>query len=167
MPGWYDIMSFDTLNRTDDETGILRSRQVIHGLINDQIAAGIPARRIILGGFSQGGAMSLFSGLTFKERLAGVFGLSCYQLMPSKFEGLHKEAGSHKPLVFMGHGTADPLVKVEWGRMTAEGLRKVGIDVNWNEYAGLPHSADPAEIDQLERWVEARLGESEGSASSG
>lgn len=135
----------------------MRSRQYLHGLINEQIKAGIPAQRIILGGFSQGGAMSLFSGLTFTERLAGVFGLSCYQLMPGKFAELSKETGNHKPPVFMGHGTADPTVKFEWGKMTAEGLKKAGFDVDWNEYPGLPHSADPREIDALEKWVIQKL----------
>lgn len=157
MPGWYDIKSFDTLNRSDDEPGILRSRAHIHDLINQQIQDGIPARRIILGGFSQGGAVSLFSGLTFTERLGGVFGLSCYQLLDSKFNILREETGNNKPPVFMGHGQDDPLVRCDWGRQTAKGLRDRGFEVVFNEYPGLPHSAAPEEIDQLEAWVAARL----------
>lgn len=105
--------------------------------------------------------MSLFSGLTFPEKLAGVFGLSCYQLMPAKFESLHAETGGHKPLVFMGHGTADPTVKYDWGKLTAELLRKQGFNINWNEYPRMGHSVVPEEIDELEKWVQARLADGE------
>ena len=162
MPGWYDILSFDTLNRSDDEAGILRTRNYLHSLINQQVADGISPSRIILGGFSQGGAVSIFSGPTFRERLAGVFGLSCYQLLPEKFDSLMAETGTEgkirqRPPLFMGHGQEDPLVKIDWGRQTAEGLRKKGFDVEWHEYPGLPHSADPKEIDELEAWVTKRL----------
>ena len=159
-------INFDSLNRTDDEPGIMKSRQFLHGLINEQITAGIPAQRIILGGFSQGGVMSLFSGLTFTDRLAGVFGLSCYQVMAQKFKQLHEETGSHKPLVFMGHGEEDPLVRFEWGKMAMEALRSAGFDVNWNTYPDLPHSAAPEEIDALEKWVEARLADGRGPTTA-
>jgi len=135
----------------------------LHSLINEQIKAGIPSQRIILGGFSQGGAMSIFAGLTFKERLAGVFGLSCYQLMDKKFDSIHEESGSQKPPVFMGHGKQDPVVKFDWGQMTAEGLKRRGFKVDWHTYNGVPHSVAPEEIDELERWVTARLKENEGS----
>jgi len=113
--------------------------------------------------------MSLFSGLTFPgSRLAGVFGLSCYQLAPTRFDALRAEeqgdANRDVP-VWMGHGDQDPTVKVEWGRETAEGLRKRGWDVTYREYKGLTHSASLEEIDELEEWVTARL--AEGKTSSG
>lgn len=158
MPGWYDIANFDSLgSRTEDEAGILRSRTQIHSIVQNQIQNGIPASKIILGGFSQGGAMSLFSGLTFTEKLAGVFGLSCYQLIDRRFDELRAGSGDHKPPVFMGHGTEDPLVKFDWGKRTYEGLKQKGFDVVFNAYPGLDHGADPREIDELEKWVEARL----------
>lgn len=121
----------------------------------------IPASRIILGGFSQGGAMSLFSGLTYPtHRLAGVFGLSCYQLAPTRFDALRAEekgdANRDVP-VWMGHGDRDPTVKVEWGRLTAKGLKERGWNVTYREYPGLTHSASLEEIDELEKWVTARL----------
>ena len=131
-------------------------------MINQQIADGIPAQRIILGGFSQGGAMAVFSGPTFRERLAGVFGLSCYQLLPNKFDSLMAETGTeatikNRPPIFMGHGEADPLVKAEWGKQTADGLKGKGFDVEFHTYPGLQHGADPKEIDALEAWVLKRL----------
>lgn len=106
--------------------------------------------------------MALFSGPTFRARLAGVFGLSCYQLMPDNFTKMLAETGTEttiqsRPPVFMGHGEADPLVRFEWGLRTAEGLRERGFDVEWHAYPGLQHGADPAEIDALEAWVLGRL----------
>jgi len=131
-------------------------------LIQKEIQAGVPAQRIVLGGFSQGGAMSIFSGLTFQHRLAGVFGLSCYQLIEKKFDDLRQETGNQNQKVFMGHGTDDTVVRVQWGRQTAEGLKKKGItDLEWHEYEDLPHSVDPKEVDELERWVTERLKENE------
>lgn len=131
---------------------------MLGAIIDAELSSGIPSSRIILGGFSQGGAMSLFTGLTQPHRLAGVFGLSCYQLAPAAFDSLSAAAPQAKDTpVWMGHGDADPLVRVEWGRATAQGLRERGWDVKWTEYPGVQHSADPEELAQLERWVETRL----------
>jgi predicted esterase len=116
---------FSGLNQAHDEPGILRSRITITKLITDEIAAGIPSSRIVLGGFSQGGAMSLFIGATIPHKLAGVFGLSSYLLMGNKIKELAEEAkGINRDTpFFMGHGDADPLVRYEWGVKTAEALR--------------------------------------------
>jgi len=71
MPGWYDIADFgDLANRSDDEAGILRSQKVFHTLIEDEIKSGIPTERIVLGGFSQGGAMSLMAGITSPTKVS-------------------------------------------------------------------------------------------------
>ena len=102
----------------------MRSRNTIMKLITDEIASGIPSSRIVLGGFSQGGALSLFIGATIPHKLAGVFGLSSYLLMGNKIKELAEEAkGINRDTpFFMGHGDADPLVKYEWGVKTAEVL---------------------------------------------
>lgn len=77
-------MSLSDISQSEDETGILRTQSYVHSLIAAEIAKGIPSERIILGGFSQGGAMSILSGLTAPTRLGGVFGLSCYLLLRGK-----------------------------------------------------------------------------------
>lgn len=171
MSGWYDITSFDSINRSEDEVGILRSRDFLHSLIDEEIKKGVPSRRIILGGFSQGGAMSVFSGLTHPsaKKLGGIFGLSCYQLAPGKFDALREEDkalmqrkgedGGALPKVFMGHGEADPLVKFDWGKRTMEGLKQRGFQVEWHSYPGVGHTAAMDEIDDLEKWVTQRLDE--------
>ncbi|KAI9838919.1 MAG: hypothetical protein M1819_004127 [Sarea resinae] len=158
MPGWYDIASFDDIAQKMDEPGILRSQSYFHSLIQSEIDKGISSHRIILGGFSQGGAMSLFAGVTSPHKLGGIVGLSSYLLLQGKIRDMVPEDNPNKETkIFMGHGDADTVVKVEWGRATAGTLRAWGWDVDFREYPGLPHSADPEEIDHVEAYIKARL----------
>lgn len=159
MPGWYDVTDFgDLTNRSEDEQGILRSQKVFHNLIADEINNGIPSERIVLGGFSQGGAMSLMAGITCPTKLGGIFGLSCYLLLQGKVKDMvPADQPNQKTPILMGHGDADPLVKYQWGRATAEKLTEWGYDVDFKTYRGLPHAAAPEEIDDLERYLKQRL----------
>lgn len=135
MPGWYDITNFDSINRSEDEPGIARSAAYIHSLIDDEIAKGIPSERVVIGGFSQGGALSIFSGLTCPKKLGGVFGLSSYMLLEGKVRDKIPADNPNKDTpIFMGHGDIDPLVKYEWGRATAEKLKEWGWTVDFNTY---------------------------------
>lgn len=84
MPSWFDIRSLE-VGGSEDEAGIKEAAHTVHGMINNEIRAGIPADRIILGGFSQGGALALYSALTYPEKLAGVIGLSCWLPLHSSF----------------------------------------------------------------------------------
>jgi predicted esterase len=89
MPGWYDISNFsDLATRTEDEVGCQRSAKYFHQLIDEEIKSGIPSERIVLGGFSQGGAISLLAGVTAPNKLGGIFGLSCYLVLQSKLKEL-------------------------------------------------------------------------------
>lgn len=159
MPGWYDVSDFsDLANRVEDEAGIVRSQGVFHSLIAEEIAAGIPSERIVLGGFSQGGAMSLMSGITCPTKLGGIFGLSCYLLLQGKVRDMvPKDSPNKDTSIFMGHGDADPLVRVDWGKGTAERLKEWGYGVEFKSYPGLPHSASPTELLDLERWLAQRI----------
>lgn len=128
---------FSDLKQAHDEPGILRSRVVFNKLIADEIEAGIPSNRVILGGFSQGGAMSIFTGATTPHKLGGVFGLSCYLILGDKVKEFAKEsneANKDTPF-FMGHGEADELVKYRWGQQTADFLQKeLGHKVEFKSY---------------------------------
>ncbi|OCK81572.1 acyl-protein thioesterase 1 [Lepidopterella palustris CBS 459.81] len=161
MPGWYDIKSLgDLASREEDEEGIMRSRDYFHSLINTEIAKGIPADRIVIGGFSQGGAMSLLSGVTYPHKLGGIFGLSCYMLLRSKIQELVPAGNPNKDTpIFMGHGDADQVVAHKWGQMTADELKKQGWSVEFRTYENLTHSADPQEIDDLEAYLKGRIPE--------
>lgn len=167
MPGWYDIvrptlnathLSFDNLQAQQDEVGILKSQTYFHDLIKQEIDGGIPANRIVLGGFSQGGAMSIFSGLTARYKLGGIFGLSCYLLLHNKLQCfIPPDNANLETPIFMGHGDADPLVKLEWAEQTAKALKDWGYKVNLKTYRGLQHSADPEEVDDLEKYLKERI----------
>jgi len=168
MPGWYDIADFGELaNRSEDEAGILRSQKVFHTLIQDEINGGIPTERIVLGGFSQGGAMSLMAGITAPTKLGGIFGLSCYLLLRDKVQSMvPAESPNKQTPIFMGHGDSDQVVKYQWGQLTAMKLKEWGWEVDFRSYRGLPHSAAPEEIDDLEKYLNARIPPLEGGAAS-
>lgn len=159
MPGWYDIADFgDLANRSEDEAGILRSQKVFHTLIADEIKNGIPTERIVLGGFSQGGAMSLMAGITNPTKLGGIFGLSCYLVLRDKVQSMVPADSPNKQTpIFMGHGDKDPIVRYDWGQMTAGKLREWGWSVDFKTYRNLPHSAAPEEIDDLEKYLNERI----------
>ncbi|KAI9933881.1 hypothetical protein ASPWEDRAFT_168156 [Aspergillus wentii DTO 134E9] len=161
MPGWYDLaklgsdLTFEEMLRNQDEPGILRSREYFNGLIKEQIDQGIKPSRIILGGFSQGGAMSVFAGLTGKEKLGGVFGLSCYLLLSDRIKNYIPEDFPNKNTpFFLAHGLDDEVVKYEFGDLSAKEIKKLGAeDVEFRSYDDLGHSADPTEIDDLARFL--------------
>jgi predicted esterase len=161
MPGWYDIADMgDLATRSDDEAGVLRSQKVFHTLIQGEIDAGIPTERIVLGGFSQGGAMSLMAGITCPTKLGGIFGLSCYLLLKDKLQSMVPAESPNKDTpIFMGHGDADPVVRYPWGQMTADKLKEWGWSVDFKTYAGLPHSAAQQEIDDLEAYIKKQIPE--------
>ena len=126
--------TFDKLAKdAHDEPGIMRSKGLFEGIIKGEVDAGIPSNKIILGGFSQGGAVSLFTGLTTTYKLGGVFGLSSYLLLGEKIKTLSTEANKDTPF-FMGHGTDDPLVKYEWGTGTVDAIKELGRKVEFKSY---------------------------------
>ncbi|KAL8755533.1 MAG: hypothetical protein Q9184_004775 [Pyrenodesmia sp. 2 TL-2023] len=152
--------AFNDLAQQQDQPGIYKSRDYFHSLIKAEVDKGIPSSRIVLGGFSQGGSISIFAGLTSPFPLAGIFGLSSYLLLgntlPSLLTPEIRAANSSTP-IFMGHGDVDPLVKLEWGQETAKTLKGLGWKVDFNVYRNLAHSADPQEMDDLEKWLGDRL----------
>lgn len=102
--------------------------------------------------------MSIFSGITAPTKLGGIFGLSSYLLLHNKVkEFVEKDSPNKDTPIFMGHGDSDPLVIPEWGNMTAEILKKEGLNVNLKMYKGLQHSADPDEIDDVENYLNERI----------
>lgn len=102
--------------------------------------------------------MSLFTGITCPDKLAGIVGLSSYLLMEGKIkEYVPEENPNKETAIFMGHGDVDQLVKYQWGVQTAEALKGWGWSVDFKTYKNLAHSADPKEIDDLEKYIQQRL----------
>ncbi|RFU80929.1 hypothetical protein TARUN_1275 [Trichoderma arundinaceum] len=150
--------SLDERARDSDEPGILESRAYLYSLIQQEVSDGISSDRIVLGGFSQGGAMSLFSGLTAPFKLGGIIGLSSWLLLSHKFSEFVPEANHNKETpIFMGHGDRDQLVLYEWGTATEKRLKDLGYDVKMNTYRGMEHSACLEELNDVEEFLVSRL----------
>lgn len=155
MPAWYDIVSLDRDSRRVDEGGLLRSRDAIGRLIERENERGVPSARIILAGFSQGGAVALTTALTWPERLAGVIGLSTYIPLPDLLDTRATEANRGLP-VFAAHGEDDDIVAPELGRAARDWLLANGHAVDWREYP-LPHSVSFHEIRDIGGWLRERF----------
>lgn len=151
MRAWYDILGV-SIDRDQDEAGILASIEAVSRLIHKQIQDGFSADRIVLAGFSQGGAIALRVGLAQRAPLAGVIALSCYLLQADALETWSSPASKGVP-IFMGHGRQDPVVPMALGRAAAERLGAAGYDVEWQDYP-MPHSVSPEEIQAIDRWLE-------------
>jgi len=151
MRAWYDILGLDSPQQREDEAGLRQSQALVEALIAREKARGIPARRIVLAGFSQGCAMTLMTGLRHDERLAGLVGLSGYLPLAAKAEAERHAANRETP-IFLAHGTADPMIPIARARQSRDALIALGHPVEWHEYA-MPHSVSPAEIADLNRWL--------------
>ena len=155
MRAWYDIVEIST-SRGQDEAGILHSAGKIRDLIDHEIERGIAAEKIVLAGFSQGGAMALHVGLRYPQRLAGIMVLSGYLVFPERLQNERSEGNAATP-VFVGHGTQDPMVPFALGQATVTALQVGHWPVEWHSYP-IPHSVSPPEIADVGRWLQERLG---------
>lgn len=146
MRAWYDILTTDLVRR-EDEGGLRQSQQAINGLIAEQIAQGIPANRIVLAGFSQGGAMTLQTGLRYPESLAGMIVLSAYAPLLETLATECHPANKATP-IFMAHGTQDPIVPHSRGAASRDTLHNLGYTVEWHDYP-MPHSVCWEEVQAI------------------
>lgn len=154
MRAWYDIVSLDA-RRDEDQEGILESARQVSALVDRERRRGVPAERIILAGFSQGGAMAGYVGVRYPERLAGLVILSAYLLLPERLEAERSDANRALP-IFAAHGQFDPVVPLEWGEANRAALAEAGYPVEWGVYP-TAHSVERSEIDVLGRWLRARV----------
>lgn len=150
MRAWYDILGFDR-TAPQDLAGIRDSHQTILQLLEREKERGIGPGRVVLAGFSQGGAMALYSGVRLAEPLAGIMGLSCYLLEPARFPSEHQPATRSTP-VFLAHGDQDEILPVMLGENARAQLAAAGYGVEWHRYA-MPHSVVPEEIADIGRWL--------------
>ncbi len=150
MRAWYDIAGLDR-RAVEDDQGIRQSAEAIGELVRREQERGIAADRIVLAGFSQGGAMALFTALRWPERLGGVVALSCYMPLGGTLPAEAHPANAAVP-VFMAHGTMDPIVPAALGEGSRDLLRSRGYDVEWRTYP-MPHSVCAPEVDDLRSWL--------------
>jgi phospholipase/carboxylesterase len=150
MRAWYDILGAD-LQRREDEAGLRVSQQQITALIDREVARGVPANRIILGGFSQGCAMTFQVGLRYKERLGGLLAMSGYVPLLASLDTERSDANRLTP-IFMAHGQADAVITIGRARSSHEALKALSYDVQWHEYP-MAHSVAMEEIEDINAWL--------------
>jgi phospholipase/carboxylesterase len=146
MRAWYDILQFG--GGAEDEAGLRASQRLAEDLIRAQ---GLPASKIVLAGFSQGGAIVLQTALRYPERLAGVMALSTYLPLAGKVAAERSEANRDVP-IFMAHGQYDDLIPLERARASREHLEELGYKIEWHEYS-MPHSVCAPEIADISAFL--------------
>ncbi|MFC3660261.1 alpha/beta hydrolase [Luteimonas notoginsengisoli] len=154
MRAWYDIREADLANRAD-EAGVAASVERVEALVAREAQRGVPASRVFLAGFSQGGAVTLAAGLRRSEALAGLVALSTY-VPAAQTAAAALAVGANAQPVFMAHGTQDPVVPLRAGEQSAALLRDLGFAVDWHAYP-MPHSVCLEEIRDLGDWLSPRL----------
>jgi phospholipase/carboxylesterase len=154
MRAWYDIIEIG--GGREDGEGLRASQAAIEQLIAAEVARGIPVSRIVLAGFSQGGAIAFQAGLRHPERLAGIMALSTYLPLAGTVEDERSEANRDLP-VFMAHGSVDPMISIGRAQQSRKMLEALGYPLQWHEYP-MPHSVCPQEIADISDWLVKVLG---------
>jgi phospholipase/carboxylesterase len=149
MRAWYDIYDVD-IGR-EDEAGVRASQRLVQALIEREIRRGIGISRLVLAGFSQGGAIALHTGLRQTERLAGILALSCYLPLADSLTAEQGPDSRSVPL-FMAHGTADPIVPFGKSAQSRQMLERLGYGIEWHDYP-MPHSVCMEEIRDVALWL--------------
>jgi phospholipase/carboxylesterase len=150
MRAWYDIRD-DGGTRREDPAGVRASQKSIEALLEREKVRGVPARSIVLAGFSQGGAMALHTALRYGERLAGIMALSCSLPLADTLGAEASPANRDVP-IFMAHGTHDPMIPMARAMRAREVLSGLGYRLEWHEYA-MPHSVCLEEVRDISAWL--------------
>ena len=174
MPSWYDIYSFarsTPLNYREDGVGVHKSSEALSTLLHSEVKLleehGRQSTDLILGGFSQGGAMSIYAGLRFDRLLGGIVGLSCYVLLRDEYPAALTEYSKQVP-VFMYHGQSDMTVPFEIGQLSYQKLKEYGVKVSFESERGLSHSVSEDELAKVFAFIMQRFNASgKGGQSKG
>lgn len=148
MRAWYDIRSLDGEH---EEAHIEQSRRQLESWIVHERELGVASEKIVLAGFSQGGAIALYTGLQHEARLAGLLALSCYHPIPERISERASAANRDVP-IFLAHGSLDPLVPIEIAERTRDELERNGYAPEWRTYP-IPHSVSPQEVADIGAWL--------------
>ena len=154
MRAWYDILEI-SIERRVDEAGIFESAEMIQQLIDEQLQLGIAPERLILAGFSQGGAMAYHVGLRQQPPLGGLLILSAYLPVPDALELLDDRIPRSTP-VLCCHGELDPVVPIALGESSARMVEQAGWPLQFRSYPA-PHSLHPDEVEEIGKWLAERL----------
>jgi phospholipase/carboxylesterase len=155
MPAWYDIAGPDLRTTKHDEAGIRKSAARVEALIARERERGVAANRIVLAGFSQGGAIAIHTALRHSERLAGLVALSTYLVLPDALAAERSDANRAVPIL-MCHGTLDPMVPEDRGRASRDKLASLGYSVDWHTWP-MEHQVCGEEIALIGAFLRERL----------
>jgi phospholipase/carboxylesterase len=150
MRAWYDIISLDRQAK-EDEPGFRQTDVAIRQLIETEVERGIPSNRIVLAGFSQGGAVALYTAPRYRARLAGIMALSTYLPLAARL-ATERDAANNGTSIFMAHGLADATLPIAMGRESREVLQSMGYAVEWHQYP-MAHAVCPAEIADIRAYL--------------
>jgi phospholipase/carboxylesterase len=150
MRAWYDIGSLDR-KAAEDEAGFRDSDLAVRQLISKEVERGIPANRIVLAGFSQGGAVSLYTAPRYPERLAGVMALSTYLPLASRLSAERAPANNGTP-IFMAHGLSDATLPISMGLESRDFLKALGFTIEWHQYP-MAHAVCAAEVADIRNYL--------------
>ncbi|XP_005988807.1 acyl-protein thioesterase 2 [Latimeria chalumnae] len=158
MPSWFDLIGLKP-DDAEDEIGIKKAAENIKGIIEHEIKNGIPSSRIILGGFSQGGALSLYTALTSQHKLAGVLALSCWLPLHKTFPQAASNSPNKDIAVLQCHGERDLLIPAWIGALTAEKLKTIvdASKIQFKIFSDLTHSSSPQEMVAVKEFIEKLL----------
>jgi len=150
MRAWYDIRGLDR-NSAEDTAGFKAADGQVRQLIDREVMRGIPASRIVLAGFSQGGAVSLYTLPRMRDKLAGIMALSCYLPGIASFAAERQPANDATP-IFMAHGIADATLPMALGMQSRDFLSAQGYAVEWHDYP-MAHAVCAAEVADIRRFL--------------
>ena len=154
MRAWYDITGLGP-DRKEDDAGIRESAGVVNGYIEQQNARGVATERIVIAGFSQGGAIALQASLRYPERLGGVMALSTYLPLRESVAAEASRANKDLPIL-MCHGLRDPMIAAAIGKASRDQLVSLGYTIEWQSYP-MEHQVCMEEVHDISRWLQARL----------
>jgi phospholipase/carboxylesterase len=154
MPAWYDILGV-SFGSAQDAQGIRRAEQWVREWLDHEQQQGIPSNRLFVGGFSQGGALALHSGLRYFEPLGGIIALSTYLPLADTLE--KEGAPNNKKIpIWMAHGTFDPVVSFDLGQYSYQHLSQLGYAIYWHTYPML-HTVCQEELQKIGQWLREQL----------
>jgi phospholipase/carboxylesterase len=155
MRAWYDILGTE-LVRQEDGARIRASAEAVERLIEREVERGVPRSRVVLAGFSQGGAITLHAGLRAREPLAGLMALSTYLPLADTVDAEATKESRGIP-IFMAHGTSDPMIPIARSTASRDRLKSLGYAVEWHEYP-MPHSVSAEEIRDIAKFLQRVFG---------
>ncbi|MCH6549561.1 MAG: alpha/beta fold hydrolase [Proteobacteria bacterium] len=154
MRAWYDVMSLDR-SGPQDEAGIRDSAETLKRLIEREHDRGVDYDRVVLAGFSQGGAIAMHTAMRFPEKLAGLMALSTWMPLEATIDGEVMQSPESQPRdlpVLMAHGSFDPMLPIAVGQHARDIMQKAGFDVQWHEFP-MAHAVCAEEIAEIRRWL--------------